>query len=175
MTFNTADFPDEALRDHDLLLTSVDDAIVLISSWYGDMVRDVVRAQLAPLTRPRLTEEEFVDRLAHRAPFGAVVVGKALGISGYLQTHQDILDAGQETSPQIAVSNMIEALREGRDVEACSYVHAPLAARLTGRETPDPQTLSTALRRQLGDVFSDGGWGFGTSKRFEAPAGPVSA
>lgn len=170
VTFNIDDFPFEAAESHDLLVVSVDTMLKLIAGWFGDRLGAVIDAQLAPLRRPPVTVQEFLDRLARRAPLGASAIGVALGITSYVTTYQDILDVGDNSSPYAAVLALLDALREGRKDEVRKAIHPELARRLTAKSNPKPAAVFKALRRQLADALTDEGWGVATGKRLLGPS-----
>lgn len=75
---NVKDFPDEKVELFDLLVVTVDDALVLLAGAFGNQLAAVVDRQVAALRRPGMTRHTFIERLAARAPIGAVAIGKAL-------------------------------------------------------------------------------------------------
>lgn len=170
VTFNISDFPPGIGEEHDLLLASVDDMIVLVAGWFGDRLDAVIDAQLAPLRRRPVSREQFVARLAVRAPLGAIAVGAVLGIDSYIRTYQDVLDAGQAASPHGTVQRLLDVLRSDRIGEVRSVIHPELARRLTSEPEPRSRAIFNALRTQLADALMAGGWGLAAAKRLHGPS-----
>jgi predicted nucleic acid-binding protein len=170
VTFNIADFPPGTGEVHDLLLASVDDMLVFVAGWFGDRLGEVIDAQLAPLRRPPVSREQFVNRLAVRAPLGAIAVGAALGIDSYIRTYQDVLDAGQSASPHGTVQGLLDALREDRVEDVRNVIDPELARRLTSESEPGSTAIFGALRTQLADALSAEGWGLAAAKRLHGPS-----
>lgn len=80
ITYNISDFPDTALEQFDLLVLSVDDSLTLLARSFQTKLAEVVDRQIAALRRPQMSRELFLERLALRAPMGAVAIGNALGV-----------------------------------------------------------------------------------------------
>lgn len=169
VTYNDEHFPDAAAEPFDLLAVSVEDALVLFAGWFQTRLVDVVERQIAALRRPAMSPEAFLERLALRAPRGAIAIGAALGIEQYTKIFSEMLDAERPDSPQGAVQQLLAAL-DGGDVEGvAAVVDAELAAHLTDVPDPTPNQVSATLRQALDDVFTTEGWGFATARRVHAP------
>jgi predicted nucleic acid-binding protein len=169
VTYNNVDFPDEAVEPYDLLVVSVDDALVWLAGIFQQQMPVIIDRQIAALRRPSMSRESFLEHMAARAPMGAVAIGTALGIEAYSRIFSDIVDAEGESSPQGAVRRLLSAVAEGRAQEVASLVDGVLARKLTGSPEPTAAALCEALQAALEDVQAKGGWGFATAKRVHAP------
>ncbi len=169
VTENIDDFPDEVVEAFDIFVLTIDDALVLLAGQYRDSIGSVIDRQIAALRRPALTREEFLERLAKRAPIGTVSIGAALEIETYQRIFADTLDAQSDDSPQGAVRELLAALDEEDEVRVAGLVDNLLSARLTGMSDPGPSDLLDALTVALHDVRTTDGWGFATARRPHAP------
>lgn len=169
VTYNVKDFPESAVQRFDVLVLTVDDALVLLAGWFQGQMAAVVDRQIAALHRPSMSREAFLKRLASRAPMGAMTIGAALGIESYTLIFQDVLDIESETSPQGAVRRLLFAVEGGRAHELSELVDPVLAMRLTGLRQPSPGELCARLQVALEDVRTSEGWGFASGKRLHGP------
>lgn len=137
--------------------------------WFPEQIGRIVDAQISALARPSTTREDFLQRLATRAPTAAVAIGANLRISTYERLLTDILDAAGNRSPQAAARRFLAALVDRNLNVILRMVHPDLALRLTGSRDAGPETLHRALRGILNDALSEEGWGFATAKRVTSP------
>lgn len=169
VTDNVRDFPDDKVDPYHLLAITVDDALVLLAGAFRTQLAAVVDRQVAALRRPAMTRQAFVRRLAVRAPIGAVAIGRALDLESYTRMFGEILDAGDDDSPQGAVRRLLEAVEAGEHEQLAGIVDPDLARRLTGHEQPSTSTLLRAFEAALADVLTTDGWGFATGRRIQGP------
>lgn len=169
VTDNVDDFPDDEVDPFDLLVLTVDDALVRLAGIFRAQLATVVDRQVAALRRPAMTRDAFLKRLAARAPMGAVRIGTALGIESYAKIFGEVRDAETDHSPQGAVRRLLTAV-EARDHEQLAgFVDPTFARRLTGRQQPSPSKLLDVLEAALDDVRTTDGWGFATARRLQGP------
>lgn len=169
VTYNDKDFPDDCGARGDVEMLTVDEAICLLAGVFADRIAPVVLTQIASLRRPSLTTEEFLDRLATRAPIGAAALGVALGVESYARIFSEMIDSESDAGPQGAVRRLLAAV-EGADAKlTASLVTADFAAQLTGIPAPAPTRVLDALGRALDDIFTTEGWGMATARRLHAP------
>jgi predicted nucleic acid-binding protein len=167
VTDNVKDFPDDKVDPFDLLVITVDDALVLLAGAFRADMAAIVDRQVAALRRPAMTRDAFVRRLAARAPVGAVAIGRALDIESYTRMFTEIIDAGADSSPQGAVRRLLEAIEAGDHQHLARFVDPNLARRLTGREQPSTSDILQAFEAVFADVLTTDGWGFATGRRLQ--------
>jgi predicted nucleic acid-binding protein len=169
VTNNVDDFPDQEVDPFDLRVVTVDDALVLLAGTFPTQLAAVVDRQITALRRPAMTRDAFLERLAARAPMGAVAIGTALGIERYTRILGEVRDAVTDHSPQGAVRRLLAAVH-GRDHEqTAAFLDPDLARRLTGRQQPSTFNVLEALEAALADVRTTDGWGFATVRRLQGP------
>ena len=78
VTNNLRDFPDETVAPLGLSVLSPDAAIVMLVRYFPHQVPAITRRLVAELRRPPVTIQEFLDRLAQRAPSAADALSTAL-------------------------------------------------------------------------------------------------
>jgi predicted nucleic acid-binding protein len=169
VTNNVGDFPDAVAQPFDLSVLTADDSLVLLAGLFKVRMVDILDRQITALRRPRMSREQFLDRLASRAPLGATALGAALGVERYTRLFEDIVDTGSDLGPQGAVRRLLSVVEDGRLDELSELVDPALATRLTGLSHPTPDELCESLRLVLEDVVTNEGWGFGTARRLQAP------
>lgn len=169
VTYNERDIPGSAVEDHDLLVLTTDSALVLMAQWFAQELPGVVEAQVAALKSPATTTDSFLDRLAERTPLGATAIGDALGIERFQDLARQMESSRSEHSPQAAVEELVDLVRQGDVDELAMRIDGPLSERLTGSSSPTATAVHRALASQLEDVITSDGWGFGTAPRLVAP------
>jgi predicted nucleic acid-binding protein len=168
VTSNARDFPDEAItaiREGDIAVVSVDDALREVVVLFRDRLISVVTVQVAALRNPPMTLDEFVARLCVRAPTGGPALGATLGLQRFAAIFAGIASAEGAEGPHEAVRLLVEALLDD-DVESTRLlIDDDLARKVTGRPSPSPVETHAACKRMLGDVLTTDGWGFPTAPR----------
>jgi len=104
-----------------------------------------------------------------RVPTGAAHLGAALGLDGYAEAAQQILDSASAGSPQQAATRLVEAVRASHAGDLAEMVDPTLAEELTGSSSPTPEQLCAVMRSRLHDVLTTEGWGFGSARRLQSP------
>lgn len=79
VTNNLRDFPEEIVAPLGLSVLNADAAIVLLAQSFPSHIPSIIRRLVTELRRPPVTVQEFVDRLAQRAPTAAQALSVALG------------------------------------------------------------------------------------------------
>lgn len=169
VTDNVDDFPDAIAEKFDLLVVSADDAVVLLAGVFATQIANVVDEQIASLRRPPASREEYLERLGRRAPMGALAIGAALGVKQYQRMFREVLDAGDDDSPQGAVRRLLDAIDHNDAALVAAMVDPELARRLTGHGSPAPRDVLAALDSLLADVRNGNDWGFATARRIQGP------
>lgn len=168
VTFNGRDFPDGPHMG-DLEAVVPDDALVAAIHAGPAVAVEGMEAAIAALRRPPVTPEQFLERLSVRAPIAAIVLGAAYRLPLYERLLDDIGAAQGPTSPQAVVDVLLDALVDGDEDTIRNCLTPELSGELVGVHGHRPGSLLAVLRRQLGDVLTSDGWGFGTAKRPVAP------
>jgi len=82
VTSNPKHFSSGELDKHELLVVNVDEAVELLAGWCRESLSEVLNAQIAALRSPPISQEEFLVRLATRAPRGTEAIRAVLGVVG---------------------------------------------------------------------------------------------
>lgn len=169
VTYNERDIRSSAVADHDLVVLTTDEALVLMARWFRDYLPDVIEAQVAALKKPATTIDSFLDRLADRTPMGATAIGDAVGVERFQHLARQMESSQSNRSPQSAVGELVDLIRLGDVDEVAARVDGPLSERLTNTSSPSAAAVHRALSTALEDVLTSDGWGFATAPRLVAP------
>jgi predicted nucleic acid-binding protein len=85
VTDNTDDFPIDTGERYDVAIMTGDEVAASLVRADPQMAARVGRAQIADLTNPPSTENEFLERLARTAPRFAIALGAAFGIESWAE------------------------------------------------------------------------------------------
>ncbi len=165
VTFNTKDFPPGVLSRWDLEVMDVDRALGFLACRFPNKIADVVTACRTKLMKPVRSQEDYLARLAERAPVATISIGTIMHAEPYVTMAMQAAGAHGDKSPQSAVRSLISALESRSATEVAGLLDPGLASVVTGKESPHPFEILLALRDKLDDVFAAGGWGFATAPR----------
>lgn len=162
ITNNLGHFPEATLEPYDVVALNLDEALTLFARFF-QLVSTVIHRLVAALSRPAETVEAFIERLAVKAPTGAVLLGSAMGIESFQKLAAEIVDAVAGDTAQAAAQRLMEALWEQRIDDVAAIVDPSLAAQLAG-ENATAADLTARLSDIFRDVDAEHGWGM-TARR----------
>jgi hypothetical protein len=163
ITNNRRDFPDVVLEPYDVLALDLDEALMLFAGFLQPVVSSVIQRLVAALSRPAESVDEFIERLAVKAPTGAVLLGSAMGIERFQRLAAEIVDGVAGDTAQAAAQRLMEAIWEQRIDDVAAIVDSSLAAQLVG-ENATAGDLTARLSDIFRDVDAEHGWGM-TARR----------
>lgn len=112
-----------------------------------------------------MTTEDFLRRLADRAPVGAAAIGAAAGLPSSELAYAEILRTANEDSPHAVVSNIARCVCEQDAQGLRRYIDSAFAEELFGQTSPSDSAVLSVLSVELEDVVNEDGWGFATAWR----------